>query len=96
MDDTHYTPMMIGDLYPRKLEGASVYDSAGKRAGRVARLRLPAEGGGAVIISSGGFLGIGAKEFTVSTDDIVFMRNANGNVRGVLKERAASPPLAHP
>lgn len=56
---------------PEDLQGIEVVDVAGKKVGKVKTLVLGPDGQSAhAVISSGGFLGLGAREIVVSLDDL--------------------------
>lgn len=56
---------------PEELRGLEVVDLAGKKVGKVKTLVLGADGQSAhAVISSGGFLGLGAREIIVSLDTL--------------------------
>lgn len=56
---------------PEELRGLEVVDLAGKKVGKVKTLVLGADGQSAhAVISSGGFLGLGAREIIVSLDSL--------------------------
>ncbi|MFN3986805.1 MAG: PRC-barrel domain-containing protein [Rhodocyclaceae bacterium] len=56
---------------PEELHRMNVVDQEGKKVGRVESVVLGPDGGSAhVVISSGGFLGIGSKEIVVSIDEL--------------------------
>ncbi|MDO9600195.1 MAG: PRC-barrel domain-containing protein [Azoarcus sp.] len=68
-------PAVVGNpLYartPEDLRGLEVVDLAGKKVGKIKTLVLGLDGQSAhAVISSGGFLGLGAREIVVSLDDL--------------------------
>ena len=71
---------------PEELQRIEVIDPAGERVGRIKTIVLGPDGQSAhAVVSSGGFLGFGAKEVLVSLDELQFS-GADQVQIGVLRE----------
>jgi hypothetical protein len=66
------------ELTPDILEGATIYGPDDDEIGSVDHVH-----GSQVVIDVGGFLGIGAKSVAVSTAELDFMRDEDGDVHAV-------------
>jgi PRC-barrel domain len=79
MDHTTHTKLVDSELTEANLLDAVVYGADDTRIGTVSHVH----GMGAathVIVDVGGFLGIGAKPVSLTTDQLNFMRDADGTV----------------
>ncbi|QPC91953.1 PRC-barrel domain-containing protein [Mesorhizobium sp. INR15] len=78
MDHTNHMRLTDAELIPSELEGATIYGPDDEKIGSVDHLH-----GTQVVIDVGGFLGIGAKPVAVSTSELDFMRDEDGDVHAV-------------
>lgn len=79
MDHAMHTRLTDGELIEANLLDAVVYGADDERIGTVSHVH----GAGAatqVIVDVGGFLGIGAKPVALTTSQLDFMRDADGDV----------------
>jgi sporulation protein YlmC with PRC-barrel domain len=80
IDRSTLTEMASGDIRAEEMVGTTVYGANDENVGEIGDVVLTAEGQiDAYIIDVGGFLGIGAKEVAVGSDNLKFMTDANGN-----------------
>jgi hypothetical protein len=94
MDHTKHVRLTGDELVPSILEGATIYDAEDRKVGSVSHMHGSGVGS-QVIIDVGGFLGIGAKPVAVSTRELDFMRDEDGDVHAVTdwtKEQLKSMP----
>lgn len=97
MDHTDHVRLGPTELTPAALEGATVYGADDDKVGKVDHVH-GAGAGGTVIIDVGGFLGIGAEPVAVSTTDLDFMRDEDGEVHAVTtwtKDQLKAMPEHH-
>ncbi len=78
MDHSRHVRLAANELNPDTLDGATIYGPGDEKIGHVSHTH-----GSQVVIDVGGFLGIGAKPVAVSTQDLDFMRDENGDVHAV-------------
>ncbi len=78
MDHSNHVRLRSDELVPDVLEGATIYGPGDEKIGSVSHLH-----GSQVVIDVGGFLGIGAKPVAVSTTELEFMRDEDGDVHAV-------------
>lgn len=80
---------------PEDLRGVEVVDVAGKKVGKVKTLVLGPDGQSAhAVISSGGFLGLGAREIVVSLDNLQLLEGrlqASASAKDVSAGRSYEP-----
>jgi hypothetical protein len=82
MDHTLHTPLDAFELNEANLLDATIYGPGDEKIGTVSHVH----GTGAdtqVIVDVGGFLGIGAKPVALPTNQLQFMRDADGVVHAV-------------
>lgn len=90
MDHSNHIPLRDDELLPTTLEGAVIYGPGDEKIGSVSHVH-----GSQVVIDVGGFLGIGSKPVAISTDQLDFMRDEDGEVHAVTdwtKEELKSMP----
>lgn len=76
--------MTATDFRSSELVGSTVYDQAGERIGTVDDVIIDASGAvTSVIISVGGFLGLGEKNVAVPLKTLVTMRDEKGKIKVV-------------
>lgn len=97
MDHSKHTMLDATELNEANLIDAVVYGAGGEKIGTVSHVH----GVGAatqVIIDVGGFLGIGAKPVSLTTNQLNFMRDEGGNVHATTawtKEQIKALPEHH-
>lgn len=82
MDHSKHTTLNQTDLTSDLLKDAPIYGPDDEKIGTIAHVH----GIGAateVVVDVGGFLGIGAKPVSLSTDHVRMMRDEKGTVHGV-------------
>ena len=90
MDHSNHIPLRDDELLPTTLEGAAIYGPGDEKIGSVSHVH-----GSQVVIDVGGFLGIGSKPVAISTNQLDFMRDEEGEVHAVTdwtKEELKSMP----
>ncbi len=98
MDHTTHTPLLDNELTEANLIDAVVYGAHDEKIGTVSHVH----GMGAathVIVDVGGFLGMGTKPVSLTTNQLSFMRDSDGDVHATTawtKEQIkALPEHAH-
>nr|WP_314072217.1 PRC-barrel domain-containing protein [uncultured Roseococcus sp.] len=81
-----------------KVEGTSVYDTAGNSLGSIHSVMIGKTDGKVAyaVLSFGGFLGIGADYYPVPWDALKYDTRMGGYVTGIPKERFESAPSYDP
>ena len=86
------TTQQAGMLRAPKLVGVAVYDSENKDVGKISDLLLDHDGSvKAVVISIGGFLGIGSKEVAVPYSDVHWQTEQRTSARDSATAPASAP-----
>lgn len=97
MDHATHTPLVDSELTEANLLNAVVYGADDEKIGTVAHVH--GIGAGAqVIVDVGGFLGIGAKPVALTTSQLSFMRDEDGDVHATTawtKEQVTALPEHH-
>ncbi len=97
MDHATHTPLVDSELTEANLLNAVVYGADDEKIGAVAHVH--GMGAGAqVIVDVGGFLGIGAKPVALTTSQLSFMRDEDGDVHATTawtKEQVKALPEHH-
>ena len=97
MDHSTHAPLGATELNEANLLDAVVYGADDEKIGTVSHVH----GMGistSVIVDVGGFLGMGAKPVSMSTSDLHFMRDEDGNVHATTnwtKEQVKGLPEHH-
>ena len=97
MDHSTHTPLVDSELNEANLLDAVVYGANDEKIGTVSHVH----GMGAatqVIVDVGGFLGIGAKPVALTTSQLKFMRDEDGDVHATTawtKEQIKALPEHH-
>ncbi|MEI2808499.1 MULTISPECIES: PRC-barrel domain-containing protein [Paracoccaceae] len=97
MDHSRHTRLAETELNEATLLDMPIYDIEDRKVGTVSHVH----GNGhavQVIVDVGGFLGIGAKPVALSSDQLDFMRDSNGDVHAQTswtKEQIKSLPEHH-
>ena len=97
MDHSTHTPLADSDLTEAILMGAAVYGADDAKIGTVSHVHGlgPAT---AVIVDVGGLLGIGAKPVAMTTNQLRFMRDEDGDVHATTswtKDQVKALPEHH-
>ncbi len=82
MDHATHTPLEVSELTEANLIGATVFGADDEKIGTVSHVHGtgPAT---QVIVDVGGFLGLGSKPVSLTTGQLNFMRDDEGNVHAV-------------
>jgi hypothetical protein len=79
MDHSNGEVLDAIDFTPETLTGAVVYGANDERIGKVSHVHGMGTAS-KVIVDVGGFLGIGSRAVMLTTDDLQFVRDADGTV----------------
>lgn len=80
-----------------EIVGQSVYDSNGRKIGRIEGLAVAQDGTEVAVISVGGFLGMGAKKVAVATMDLTPYEDGSGfSIPASVEEIEAAPEFEGP
>lgn len=80
IDRSTLTEMPAGDIRADEMMGTTVYGADDANVGSIGDVVLSADGNvDAYIVDVGGFLGMGAKEVAVGSDNLQFMTDGDGN-----------------
>lgn len=80
VDRSTLTEMPASDIRAEEMIGTTVYGADDANVGQIGDVVLTDDGQvDAYIVDVGGFLGIGAKEVAVGSDNLAFMTDADGN-----------------
>lgn len=91
----YYEHFPAPEVESKNLKGSAVYDGAGQRIGKLKRLMIDRISGriSSVDVARGGFLGIGARHYTLAWEKLVYDSGLEG-YRALVADEPA--PLTSP